>query len=240
MKEPGTRIRQALLIALGAAGLAGANALNTGAAPESRRELAGLALEVLGAALLALGLCGLLLPRAQLLWSRDLRVATQALRLMLLLGLIAVSGFGLWRGGSDFREVRALQTEGRTTEAQIITIQTVGATGATRHIGYAFRVGTTVVTGQMDLTRDEVKRLRMGTPLVVTYLPSQPQTYRLDRVDGTRVARRGGMVALLVLRGFAWFGLPFLFLETRRRRLQRVNRPAAPPAQRQSLPTNQI
>ena len=61
MREPGTRTRQALLIALGAACLAGANALTTGAAPESSRELSGLALEVLGAALMALGLCGLLL-----------------------------------------------------------------------------------------------------------------------------------------------------------------------------------
>lgn len=225
MREPGTRTRQALLIALGAAGLAGANALTTGSSPESSRELAGLALEILGASLLALGLCGLLLPRAQLLWSRDLRVATQALRLMLLLGLVAVSGFGLWLGASDFREVRALQTEGRTTEAQIITIQTIGASRATQHVGYAFRVGTTVATGEMDLSRSEVKKLRMGTPLLVTYLPSQPQTYRMGPVDGERVMRRGGMAALFVLRGFAWFGLPFLFLETQRRRLQRDRRP---------------
>ena len=225
MMEPGTRTRQAPLIALGAAGLAGANALATTAAPESSRQLAGLALEVAGAALLALGLCALLLPRAQLLWSRDLRVATQALRLMLLLGVVAVSGFGLWMGGSDFREVRALQTEGRTTEAQIITIQTVGATPTTRLVGYAFRVGATVATGQMEISRSEVKNLRMGNPLIVTYLPSQPKTYRLGLVDSGRVMRRGGMLALFVLRGIAWFGLPFLFLETQRRRLQKERRP---------------
>ena len=49
MREPGTRTRQALLIALGAAGLAGANALTTGSELESSWELAGLVLEVLGA-----------------------------------------------------------------------------------------------------------------------------------------------------------------------------------------------
>ncbi len=237
MMEPGTRTRQALLIALGAAGLAGANALTTLAAPESSRQLAGLTLEVVGAALLALGLCGLLLPRAQLLWSRDLRVATQALRLMLLLGVIAVSGFGLWMGGSDFREVRALQTEGRTTEAQIITIQTVGATRTTRQIGYAFRVGTVVATGQMEISRNELKNLRMGNPLVVTYLPSQPQTYRLGLVDSGRVLRRGAMLALYVLRGLAWFGLPFLFLESQRRRLQKDRQPPASAVQGQPMPT---
>jgi hypothetical protein len=236
MMEPGTRTRQALLIALGAAGLAGANALTNLAAPESSRQLAGLALEVVGAALLALGLCGLLLPRAQLLWSRDLRVATQALRLMLLLGVIAVSGFGLWMGGSDFREVRALQTEGRTTEAQIITIQTVGATRTTRQIGYAFRVGAVVATGQMEISRNELKNLRMGNPLVVTYLPSQPQTYRLGLVDSGRVMRRGAMLALFVLRGLAWFGLPFLFLESQRRRLQKDRQPPAAAVQGQPLP----
>lgn len=231
MREPGTRTRQALLIALGAAGLAGANALGAGAAPESSREVSGLALEVLGAALLSLGLCALLLPRAQLLWSRDLRVATQALRLLMLLGVVAVSGFGLWIGGTDFRELRALQTEGRTTEAQIITIQTVGATSALRHVGYAFRVGPTVTTGQLDLTRSELKTLRMGAPLVVTYLPSQPQTYRLGRVDSGRVLRRGAMLALFVLRGLAWFGVPFLYLETQRRRLLKDRSPSAPAGQ---------
>ena len=221
MSEPGTRTRQAILIALGAACLAGESALAANAAPESSRQLAGMALEVIGAGLLALGLCGLLLPRAQLLWSRDLRVATQALRLILLLGLVAVSGFGLWMGGSDFRDLRALQTEGRTTDAQITTIQTVGGTDAVRHVGYAFRIGPTVATGQLDLTRAEVKRLRMGAPMVVTYLPSQPQTYRLGRVDSGRVLRRGAILALFVLRGFAWFGLPFLYLENERRRLMR-------------------
>lgn len=237
MMEPGTRTRQALLIALGAAGLAGANALTTTAVPESGRALAGLTLEVVGSAFLALGLCGLLLPRAQYLWSSGLRVATQALRLMLLLGLVAVSGFGLWTGGSDFREIRALLSEGRTTEAQIITIQTVGATSPTRHVGYAFRVGATVATGELDLTRKELKNLRMGAPMVVTYLPSQPQTFRLGRVDSGRVVRRGAMLALLVLRGFAWFGLPFLFLETRRRRLYADRKRGAPLAQAQPLPT---
>jgi hypothetical protein len=236
MKEPGTRTRQALLLGLGAAALAGANALGSGASPESSRELSGLALEVLGAALLALGLCGLLLPRAQLLWSRDLRVATQALRLLMLLGVVAVSGFGLWIGAIDFREIRALQTEGRTTQAQIITIQTVGAASTTlRHVGYAFRVGPTVTTGQLDLTRSELKNLRMGAPLVVTYLPSQTQTYRLGRVDGARVLWRGAMLALFVLRGFAWFGLPFLYLETQRRRLQNGRRSTVPVGQ--PLPT---
>ncbi|MCW3055355.1 MAG: hypothetical protein JWN14_4525 [Chthonomonadales bacterium] len=237
MREPGTRTRQALLIALGAAGLAGANALGTGAAPESSRDLSGLALEVLGAALLALGLCGLLLPRAQLLWSRDLRVATQALRLMLLLGVIVVSGFGLWMGVADFRELRALQTEGRTTEAQITTIQTVRVRSEMRDVGYAFRVGSVVVTGRLDLTRSEIKNLRMGAPLTVTYLPSHPQTYRMGLVDAGRVMRRGTMLALFVLRGFAWFGLPFLYLETQRRRLQKAKRPASSLGQSQPLPT---
>ncbi len=237
MREPGTRTRQALLIALGAACLAGANALTTGAAPESSRELSGLALEVLGAALMALGLCGLLLPRAQLLWSRDLRVATQALRLILLLGVIAVSGFGLWMGGTDLREIRALQTAGRTTEAQIITIQTVGATSALRQVGYAFRIGSTVVTGQLELTRSEIKNLRMGNPLVVTYLPSQPQIYRRGRVDSGGVMRRGAMLVLFVLRGFAWFGLPFFYLETQRRRLQKDRRPSEPRVQGLSVST---
>ncbi|MCW3099499.1 MAG: hypothetical protein JWL77_5117 [Chthonomonadaceae bacterium] len=237
MKEPGMRTRQALLLGLGAAALAGANALGSGASPESSRELSGLALEVLGAALLSLGLCGLLLPRAQLLWSRDLRVATQALRLLMLLGVVAVSGFGLWIGAVDFREIRALQTEGRTAQAQIITIQTVGAPSTTlRHVGYAFRVGPTVTTGQLDLTRSELKNLRMGAPLVVTYLPSQPQTYRLGRVDSARVLRRGAMLALFVLRGFAWFGLPFLYLETQRRRLQK-GRSSASTGPAQLLPT---
>ena len=235
MREPGTRTRQALLIALGAAGLAGANALGTGAAPESSRDLAGLALEVLGAALLALGLCGLLLPRAQLLWSRDLRVATQALRLMLLLGVAAVSGFGLALGGSDFQELRALQAEGRTTEAQITTIQTVRVASDVRDVGYAFRAGSAVVTGRLNLTRSEIKNLRMGTPLMVTYLPSQPKTYRLGPVDSGRVIRRGAMLALFVLRGCAWFGLPFLYLETQRRRLQRDRR-AVVPGSGQPLP----
>ncbi len=237
MKEPGTRLRQALLIALGAAGLAGASALSTGATPESSRDLSGLALEVLGAALLALGLCGLLLPRAQLLWSKDLRVATQALRLLMLLGVVAVSGFGLWMGGTDFRDLRALQTEGRTTDAQIITIQTVGATTALRHVGYAFRVGSIVTPGEMDLTRAELKNLRMGAPLLVTYLPSQPKTYRLGQVDGGRVLRRGAMLALFVLRGFAWFGLPFLYLETQRRRLRKGQWPTIPLVQGQPLAT---
>jgi hypothetical protein len=237
MRERGTRTRQALLIALGAAGLAGANALTNGSAPESSRELSGLALEVLGAALLALGLCGLLLPRAQLLWSRDLRVATQALRLMMLLGVLAVSGFGLWMGGTDFRELRALQTEGRTTEAQIITIQTVGATAALQHVGYAFRAGAVVTTGQLDLTRSEVKHLRMGAPLIVTYLPSQPHIYRLGRIDSGRVLRRGAMLALFVLRGFAWFGVPFVYLEIQRRRLRQNQWTAGLLVQKQPQPT---
>jgi hypothetical protein len=230
MKERGTRTVQAILIALGAACLAGANALSNGAAPESSRALSGLALEVLGAAFVALGLCGLLLPRAQLLWSRDLRVATQALRLLMLLGVVAVSGFGLWMGATDFRELRALQTEGQTTQAQIITIQTVGATTALRHVGYAFRVGAIVTTGQLDLTRSELKTLRMGAPLVVTYLPSQPQIYRLGQVDSSRVQRRGAMLALYVLRGFAWFGVPFFYLETQRRRLGKSKRAEAFPS----------
>lgn len=230
MKEPGTRIRQALLIALGAAGLAGANALSTGALPESSRELSGIALEVLGAALLALGLCGLLLPRAQLLWSRDLRVATQALRLMLLLGLVAVSGFGLWFGVSEFRDLRALQSDGRMTQAQIATIETVGVNSPTRRVAYAFRAGGTAILQQADLTRDEVKRLRMGTPLTVTYLPTQPHTYRLGTVDGARVLRRGAILALFVVRGFAWFGIPFFYLETQRRRLLRDRKAVAPPS----------
>lgn len=221
MKEPGTRIRQALLIALGAAGLAGANALGTGAPPESSRELSGLALEVLGAALLALGLCGLLLPRAQLLWSRDLRVATQALRLMLLLGFIAVSGFGLWSGAAEFRDLRALQTEGQITQAQIVTIETVGANSPTRRVAYAFRAGGTAILQQTELTREELKSVRMGAPLEVTFLPAQPHTYRLGKVDSARVLRRGAMLALLAVRGFAWFGIPFLYLETQRRRLLR-------------------
>jgi hypothetical protein len=237
MKEPGLRTRQALLIALGAAGLAGASALTTGAMPESGRQLAGLALEVLGAALLALGLCGLLLPRAQLLWSRDLRVATQALRLMMLLGVVAVSGFGLWIGGSDFRELRALQTEGRTTEAQITTIQTVGATSRLRRVGYAFKVGYDVTTGELEMTRDEIKNLRMGAPLVVTFLPSNARVYRLGTVDGGRVLRRGVMLSLFVLRGVAWFGLPFLFLERQRRRLKKERQPAPSVQQGQPLPT---
>lgn len=219
MREPGTRIRQALLIALGAAGLAGANALGAWALPESSQALSGLALEVLGAALLALGLCGLLLPRAQLLWSRDLRVATQALRLMLLLGVVAVSGFGLWVGVGEFRELRALQTEGRVTQAQITTIETVGMKNAVHRVFYAFRIGPVPTTGQIDMTREELKSLRMGTPLTVTYLPSNPRVYRLGKVDADRVWRRGAMLGLFVLRGFAWFGLPFLYLEMQRRRL---------------------
>ncbi len=227
MKEPGTRLHQALLIALGAAGLAGANSLMTNATPESNRELLGLLLEVIGAALLALGLCGLLLPRAQLLWSKGLRVATQALRLMLLLGLIAVSGYGALAGWSDFREIRALQTEGQTTDAQITTIQTVGLANKTGHISYSYRVGSVVTMGQMDIARSEYKRLRMGAPLTVTYLPSEPHTYRLGSVDGGRVARRGTMLFLLVLRGVACFGIPFLYLEIHRRRLQQGKRSQA-------------
>ena len=200
--------------------MAGANSFGMNATPESTRELLGLAFEVSGAALISLALCGLLLPRAHLLWSKGLRVASQSLKLMLLLGLIAVSGYGLVAGWSDFREIRALQAEGKTTEAQIITIQTVGTVGKTGHVGYAFKVGSTVTTGQMDISRSEYKNLRMGAPLMVTYLPAQSQSYRLGTVDSGRVARRGGMLILLALRGFAWFGLPFLYLETQRRRLK--------------------
>jgi hypothetical protein len=77
----------------------------------------------------------------------------------------------------------------------------------------------------------------MGSPLVVTYLPSQPHTYRMGHVDSGRVLRRGAILALFVLRGFAWFGVPFVYLEIQRRRLRQKQWPSGLLVQKQPQAT---
>jgi hypothetical protein len=158
-------------------------------------------------------------------------------RFFLTCAFLAAFGYGLWNGGVDLYQLRALRAEGRMTEAQIITMQTVGGDGKTGRVGYGFRVGETVVTGQRQVLRSLYPRIRMGDYLPVTYLPAQPHVHRLGRVDAALLGRRAFYWSLSLLHALAWFGLPLALLEIRRRRALLVNSRNAHLATPISLPT---
>src|SRR5579871_3706450 len=118
------------------------------APPDSVLELLCSALHLVGVVLLLLGLLNGLLLTPQNVRRAGFRTGVTLARGLLTLALIAATGYGLWSAGADLDELLSLRSRGQAATGQIITVQTVGS-GKTTTIAYAFRVGATVVVGQL-------------------------------------------------------------------------------------------
>lgn len=162
----------------------------------------------------------------------DLRPARFRGRMQLIRAAIAMMCgtlvcIGCWLTWGQVADVMALGRGGNSINAQIYNLdheRDLGSASA-GNIYYAFRVSNSQpVTGQFSASRKELRKVRIGRRLLITYLPSNPRVYRLGRFGKVQAVWEASQT--LVLFTLASMGLftPLLFVEYHLRRQLRLAR----------------
>lgn len=109
-----------------------------------------------------------------------------------------------------------INNEGEKSSAEL-GFASLGNRGA---VLYAYRVGNIAYTGTMVAEGADRARMRFGTRLQVTYLPSHPQEHLVGRVTNSAVVLRILSYWVMELLGFVAFSFPALLWTQKVRRQQ--------------------
>ena len=113
--------------------------------------------------------------------------SSQAARLFLLFLLIFSVGL-LWHlADRDLGNMNALKSHGRTALAHVIGKHTTQGKSTGYYLEYDFNVNGVWVYGDESVDEDEYTEGRPGGAIIVTFLPSRPETYALGAVTQGRV-----------------------------------------------------
>ena len=112
--------------------------------------------------------------------------AGAAILLVLMSGLFLLF---LWLGYRDVITLRDLQARGRTTYARIMDKRIYSGKSTSYYLYYTFMAEETIIQGRASVARSRFYALRVGGPLLVTYLPANPSVNRAGIVDAARIHR---------------------------------------------------
>lgn len=132
----------------------------------------------------------------------------------LFFGVMAVPSLGmLWGGRCESRFLHRLMTEGQVATARVTKLDSWSGRSVDYYVHASYEHA-----GRSYETRDRVERDRwvatnIGDPIAVTYLPSDPGSYRLDLVDQTRIDREATVTRVGALGFSLAFLLPLLIVE---------------------------
>ena len=136
--------------------------------------------------------------------SAQFTTSTQLTRLCLLTLLVFAVGLLWWLAGRDLGVLNALKTQGRMTLAHVDDKHIVHGKSDSYYLDYLFKINKTWVYGNESVDQDDYTAASLGDALPVTFLPSDPQIYRLGAITQPRIDaqqnrwRWGELVAFLV------------------------------------------
>jgi|GEM_PF-1662937 hypothetical protein len=131
---------------------------------------------------------------------------------------------------NDMRDLANLQRSGVVHDAQILDKYYRSGKSTTYYLVYSFPTPFGEVHDRDSVPRYLYDSVEVGGELTVTYLPSDPWTYRLGIVDAARIQRRGNAWWAGTLAATGGLALIALLLEYDRRKhylLLRDGRPIA-------------
>ncbi|MDQ2688560.1 MAG: DUF3592 domain-containing protein [Armatimonadota bacterium] len=137
--------------------------------------------------------------------------STQIARWILLVVFVGGLGVVIWRASLDLGDLAALRTRGATVMADVTDTYTSSGRSTTYHVEYTFTANGVNVSDDDDVRYTIYSRAKRGHPLLVTYLPSHPETHRVGTVDEARIVDQGRWWALLLLITLLLLGSWFLF-----------------------------
>lgn len=154
-------------------------------------------------------------PRAARFTAR-----THASRLLLLLFIAGVACLLGWLHDRDLGRMNALKAQGRASLAHVVGKHTHDGKFATYYLEYDFKARGVWQYGERSVSEDEYAGSRRGGAALVTYLPSQPETFVFGTMTPARIqawqdAWLWGEGAASALLGLLFFGTE----ATRRRHL---------------------
>lgn len=115
------------------------------------------------------------------------RTSTQAIRLFLLILLVFAVGFLCWLADRDLGDLNDLNAHGRTTLARVEDKHVTHGKSDSYSLDYDFHENGVWVYGSKFVDQDEYAAFSPGDTLPVTFLPSRPETYRLDEITPARI-----------------------------------------------------
>ena len=113
--------------------------------------------------------------------------STQAARVFLLLLVVFSVGFLCYLADRDLGDMNALKAHGRTTLAHVTGKHITQGKSISYSLEYDFKVDGDWVYGDKNVSEDVYADTRPGVALLVTYLPSRPETYALGAMTQGRV-----------------------------------------------------
>jgi hypothetical protein len=138
-------------------------------------------------------------------------------RVIMILIIIAASGFWLWFTAIDLNEMRLILSDPRYTAAQVIGEEIVPAAAPVGYVDYSYRVSRTLApVGRFAVPHANYPRYTVGDRIDITYAAAAPRVHRAGRVDWWYGLRRLLYWLLVAANGAAYLFLPLWMLEFRR------------------------
>jgi hypothetical protein len=136
-----------------------------------------------------------------------LRRRFRAVRWVLALAAVLPGSCVYALGRVEVAQLERLSREGEVADARVTGKREGGGRDRTCRVTAAFHVNGSTFEAEHTVSRERFAATAIGAPLEVTYLPGDPATSRLDRVDADRVARESaaftwGALALCAAFGF--------------------------------------
>lgn len=121
-------------------------------------------------------------PRAARFTAR-----THASRLLLLLFIAGVACLLGWLHDRDLRRMNALKVQGRASLAHVVGKHTHDGKSTSYYLEYAFKANGAWQYGERSVSEDEYAGSRPGGAALVTFLPSQPETFVFGTMTPARI-----------------------------------------------------
>jgi hypothetical protein len=155
----------------------------------------------------------------------ELTGQAKSYRTMALIGMLATPNLVLLVGTFIGDDTRALRDEGRTARGVVTEIEIRhGRRGSVSYfLSYAFEVNGKPFSDYASVSRDEATSKKPGDPLVITYLPSDPNVHCLGKPEA-KLASMNGWVMFLAGATFVGFGVWLVMHEVQLRRELRLAR----------------
>ena len=121
-------------------------------------------------------------------------------------------------GRDEGAQLERLARDGAVAEARVTGRRALQGRGTTYRLTAVFVVGERTFEASETVPAARFAATAVGAPVEVTYLPADPSTNRIDRVDAARVARQHGAFVAGALALLAAFGFVALVFERHVRR----------------------
>ncbi len=141
------------------------------------------------------------------------KIVLKVLRAGLWILLILWTGYGLKHGWQSTADVYQLHNSGKKVTAQVIGHDQTPPTERTGYVHYAFNEGSRSIENKMPVPIELYSQFSIGTPIEVTYLPSEPHLIRVGDVTSGTVTRSLIFAVLFVVVGLLAFGLPLIAVQ---------------------------